>query len=484
MTQYLYLQSLASAVSQRRFKSIEVFNEQDNAKSSKAYKLYKLALDPSVSSHQAYAALYAGRKGNAHEDLAFERLLQRTIGRLENLLLLSDPKLNSKDELIRANIQAVRWIVSGLYLAQHGLREGAAYNLKRGLRYSDTIPAEWQDLCTAALRHLVLNHSMAGSKSAASRYAKHLIAQVAATSEEAVLRAQHDVLYAGLRRSSIPTEAANNAWLQLDESLTSLTQRFPQTWIKVSAFRMRQTVLQVTGQHERMLLELKTAPLPESERHLMSAVSSLALGRLSHANKHALSARIAYREGTTNWLVCTDVAIRSCLLSGTVDQAITLTKELRKYPKALAHGSVMEARLSLLEVYCTSFHQLLTNAPVRRGRPTGQNRRLKAQMNDASIEQHLYISLHVWQLIDAKAQHDDIEYDRILCNMLQYVRRRSNLRANHRFGLFVEFLFHNRAEAPSKKELQSFVRQIRSLDTTYSTGEIISYEILGDVLTR
>jgi hypothetical protein len=484
MTLYLYLQSLARTVSKRRPKRIEVFNEQEFDKSSKIYQLYRLALDPSVSSQQAHAELYSGRRVSAHADLTFERLLQRTAERLENLLLLSDPKLISKDEATRANIQAIRWITTGLHLAQHELKDGAVYNLKRGLKSIDTIPAQWQGLCTAALRQMVLHHSMTGSRSSANHYAKQLTEQVAAVAEEASLRARHDVLFADLRRTSLQTVMSEKSWMELDESLTILCQRFSQTWIKTSAFRMRQTVLQVTGQHDRMLLELKTAPLPQSERHLMTAVSSLAVGRISDATKHSLSARTAYREGSPNWLVCTDIAIRGYLMKGIPDRAITLGQELRRYHKMLAHDSVLDARLSLIEEYGKSFQQLISNAPVRRGRPTVQNKRLKTQLNDASIEQHLYISLHVWQLIDMKAQHDDIEYDRILFNMLQFVRRRRSLRNNHRFGIFIEFLYRHRASQPNQRHLQAYKRELRSLGTKYSTGEIIAYEILGEVLTR
>ncbi len=484
MTLYHYLQSLARTVSKRRPKRIEVFNENELDKSSKIYQLYKLALDPNVSSQQAHAELYSGKSVSAHADLAFERLLQRAAERLENLLLLSDPKLISRDEATRANIQAIRWLTAGLYLAQHEIKDGAIYNLKRGLKSSDTIPAQWQGLCSAALRQMVLHHSMTGSRSSANHYAKHLTEQVAAVAEESTLRARHDVLFADLRRTRLQTSMSENSWMELDESLTILCQRFPQTWIKTSAFRMRQTVLQVTGQHNRMLLELKTAPLPQSERHLMTAVSSLAVGRTSDAIKHALSARTYYRQGSPNWLVCSDIAIRGYLLKGIPDRAISLGQEVRRYHKLLAHDSVLDARLTLLEEYSKSFQQLISNAPIRRGRPTVQNKRLKTQLNNASIEQHLYISLHVWQLIDRKAQQDEIEYDRILFNMLQYVRRRRSLRNNHRFGVFVEFLHRHRASQPNQKHLQAFKRELRSLGTKYSTGEIIAYEILGDILTK
>jgi hypothetical protein len=234
-----------------------------------------------------------------------------------------------------------------------------------------------------------------------------------------------------------------------------------------------------------MLVELKTSPLPRVEVDLMTAVTNLELGNLVDARKHAIAARTEYKPGTTNWLTCTDVAIRSHMLSGNIKEALELIAELRHYPKLYANEIELDAWLGMIEAYCKSYQQLhSTNRAPRRGRPVERYQRFKTQLRNTSTTRQAYISLSVWQLIDARAQLDEELFEQTILNMLRYVRRRKALHKQHRLGVFVEFIYRHRYSKPTVNELQQFKQDLKALGTVYSNGEIISYEILGKVLTE
>ncbi len=246
---------------------------------------------------------------------------------------------------------------------------------------------------------------------------------------------------------------------------------------------MRLTAYQVIGDFEAMLVELRSSPLPPAEVDLMTAVTSMELGKLNEAKKHALSARTVFKPGSSNWLTCTDVAIRSQMLSGNVEHAAGLVADIRRFPRLTSQVSELDAWLGMVEAYCRSHEQLKTRPSPRRGRPTKQSQWFKTQLKDTSTTRQVYVSLSVWQLIDAKAQQDDELFEQTIHTMLRYVRRRPNLRDRHRYGVFVEFVHRHRFTRPTTRELRQFKLTLQSFGTVYSSGEIISYEILAEMLT-
>lgn len=483
MTSYQYLQALAGVIAQRRFKSIEVFNEPAEGTATKSYTLYKLALDPAVKSKDAMAALYAPPSKASHTSKVFANLVDRTVNRLENLLLLTDPAMNSGDPTYRTQVQAVRSLVIGMFLAQSGLAEGAHFHLRKGLRSRDTIPAEWQGLCISALRYLVLYHSQVGSRPKSRVYADELATCLKLVQEETMLRSQHDALYAAVRASNARTHESLMVWHAFLKSCSRAVRRPRETWFMASVSRMKLTAYQAIGDFQAMLGELRTSPLPRAEVDLMTAVTCLELGMLNDARKHALSARAVYKPGSSNWLTCTDVAIRSQMLSGNIDDVAELIADLRRFPRLTAQASELDAWLGMIEAYRQSYGQLKSHPSPRRGRPTKRYQLFKAQLKDTSTTRQVYISLSVWQLIDARAQRNADVFDQTLRNMLRYVRRRPDLRKGHRYGAFVEFINQHRSTKPSARELRQFKQALRALGTIYSSGEIIAYEILAELLT-
>jgi hypothetical protein len=483
MTTYEYLRALTGIVAQRRFKTIEVFNEPTGGRATKSYTLYKLAQDPAITSKDAMASLYSAHEGDSRHDKAFTNLIDRTVNRLENLLLLTDPSSSLGDKTFRSQLQAVRSLVIGMYLAQSGLADGAHFHLRKGIRHRDIIPAEWQGLCISALRHLVLYHSQFGSRSKAMVYANELEKCLKAVHMEAMLRSQHDTLYATVRASNSRSQEVRIKWHTFLQSCSRVHQHHRVPWFRVSVSRMRLTAYQVIGDFEAMLGELKSSPLPRAEVDLMTAVTSLELGLLTDAKKHALSARTVYKPGSSNWLTCTDVAIRSQMLSGHIEHATELVADIRRYPRLYSQVNELDAWLGMVEAYCRSFQQLLSHPTPRRGRPTKQYQHFKSQLRETSTTRQTYISLSVWQLIDARAQQDEDLFEQTIGNMLRYVRRRQDLRTKHRFGVFVEFVHKHRFTRPSTRELRQLKLTLQSFSTVYSGGEIISYETLGEMLT-
>ncbi|MBU3700080.1 MAG: hypothetical protein FGM33_08750 [Candidatus Kapabacteria bacterium] len=300
---------------------------------------------------------------------------------------------------------------------------------------------------------------------------------------ESEVRSRHDLLYAAARGSSLQSDAIRSQWKELEKACEKSLAHRREPWLKISLARILITALQATGQYEKMLVELKSCPLPRVEANLYTAVTSLELGLLGNAIKHAHAARDEYKPGSSNWLVCTDVAIRGHLLSGNADSSLLLAAEIRRHPRLAERNTELESWIAMLEAYCNSFRQLTLQQPPRRGRPTHTYLRLRAQLRDASTTRQVYISLNIWQLIDTKAQQDHPLYEQTLQNLLRYVRRRSNLRDRDRLGVFVEFIFTHRYTPPSANEMATFKRQLKALGSTYSRGEVISYEILGRVLT-
>ncbi len=483
MTSYQYLQALARVIAQRRFKTIEVFNEPAEGMTTKSYTLYKLAQDPAITSKDAIAALYDTPSGDSRHDKAFTNLIDRTVNRLENLLLLTDHSSSTGDKKHRLQLQAVRSLVIGMFLAQGGLAEGAHFHLRKGIRHGDTIPAEWQGLCISALRYLVLYHSQFGSRSKAMVYTDVLGKCLKAVHMEAMLRTQHDTLYAAVRASNARNHEVRVKWSSFLKSCSKALQHHREPWFRVSVSRMRLTAYQVIGDFEAMLVELRSSPLPPAEVDLMTAVTSMELGKLNEAKKHALSARTVFKPGSSNWLTCTDVAIRSQMLSGNVEHAAGLVADIRRFPRLTSQVSELDAWLGMVEAYCRSHEQLKTRPSPRRGRPTKQSQWFKTQLKDTSTTRQVYVSLSVWQLIDAKAQQDDELFEQTIHTMLRYVRRRPNLRDRHRYGVFVEFVHRHRFTRPTTRELRQFKLTLQSFGTVYSSGEIISYEILAEMLT-
>jgi hypothetical protein len=379
----------------------------------------------------------------------------------------------------------VRSLVTGLFLAHESLPVGATFHLKKGLKSSDIIPAGWQGLCSSALRYLIVYNSQFGSRSLSEKYARQLKQLLSAMQTEAALRSEHDVLYAAARGSSLRNDNIRSQWLALEESCSSALKLYHEKWVRVSLSSIRLTALQASGQYEKMLVELKSSPLPRAEVDLMTAVTNLELGFLIDARKHAIAARTEYKPATSNWLTCTDVAIRSHMLSGNIEEASQLISDLRLYPRLYANEIELEAWLGMIEAYCKSYQQMnSTKRAPRRGRPTVRYQRFKTQLRNTSTTRQVYISLSVWQLIDARAQLDEDLFEQTILNMLRYVRRRQDLRKRHRFGVFVEFMYRHRFSKPKVKELQQFKQELKALGNVYSNGEIISYEILGRVLTE
>jgi hypothetical protein len=479
----MYLQSLAGIIAQRRFKTIEVFNESTEEKATKSYKLYKLAMEPGMTSSKAIEVLYGAQSNAAGKSKLFANLVDRTVDRLENLLLLTDPSLYSDDVSYQKQVQSVRSLVTGLYLAQNGLSVGAVFHLRKGLQRADTIPAEWQGICVSALRYLAVYNSLYGSRSKSEEYASQLQQLLSAMQVEFELRSRHDILCATARRSTMQSEADRRQWLNIEQSCSKVLTEHQAPWFKVSIARIKTTALQATGQYERMLSELRSSPLPRVEVRLMSAVTSLELGLLDDAIKYATLARDEYKKGSANWLTCTDVAMRSHMLSGNVDQAALLASDIRRYPRLYDRDNELEAWIGMLEAYCQSYRQLRQQQPPRRGRPVQRYQHFKAQLRNSSTTRQVYISLSVWQLIDARAQQDGPLYEQTLNSMVRYVRRRQDLRNGSRFGVFVEFLFKHRFTSPTASELKNYMQALQEFGTKYSHGEIISYEILGRGLT-
>ena len=437
-----------------------------------------------MTSKQASTSLFNKPAYSASTEKQFANLVDRTVNRLEKLLLLTDPALYSEDGTHRIQLGAVRSLVTGLFLAHESLPVGATFHLKKGLKSSDIIPAGWQGLCSSALRYLIVYNSQSGSRSLSEKYARQLDQLLAAMQTEAALRSEHDVLYATARGSSLRNDKIRSQWLALNKSCSRALKLYHAKWVQVSLSSIRLTALQATGQYEKMLVELKSSPLPRAEVNLMTAVTNLELGHLIDAGKHALAARSDYKPGTSNWLTSSDVAIRSYMLSGNIEEALDLIVQLRHYPKLYTNEIELDAWLGMLEAYCKSYQQMHTSkrAP-RRGRPPERHQRFKTQLRNTSTTRQVYISLSVWQLIDAKAQmHEDL-FEQTILNMLRYVRRRKDLRKRHRFGVFVEFIYRHRFGKPTVKELQQFRQDLKALGTVYSNGEIIAYEILAKVLT-
>jgi hypothetical protein len=483
MKLFMYLQALARTIAQRRFKTIEVFNESAESKTTKSYALYKLAMDPTMTSKKAMAELYGQRSGKGSQDKLFSNLVERTVHRLENLLLLTDPSLYSDDESYHTHVKAVRSLVTGLFLAQNGLIVGALSHLKKGLKQREMIPAEWQGLCVAALRYLILYNSQFGSRSKTEEYSRKQNNLLIAIQVESDLRVRHDILYASARGSSLRNHANRTQWHVLHKACARALAQHNEHWFAVSLARISITALQATGQYEKMLTELAASPLPRVEINLYTAVTCLELGHLSNAIKHAVAAHDEYKPGSANWLTCINVAMRGHMLTGNVDQALVLAEEIRQYPRLYERDTALDAWIGMIEAYCHSYRQMRLHGPRRRGRPTQRYQRFKAQLRDSATSRQVYITSSVWQLIDARAQHQDELYEQTLMNMLRYVRRRKDLRNHHRFGVFVEFLFKHRYCAPTEAQLVKYTNDLKSIGNKFSNGEIISYEILGRVLT-
>jgi len=70
MTSFTYLQALVVVIAQRRFKSIEVFNESLEDKATKSYTLYKLAMDPTMTTSRAIEELYGRVSVLQHYDVS------------------------------------------------------------------------------------------------------------------------------------------------------------------------------------------------------------------------------------------------------------------------------------------------------------------------------------------------------------------------------------------------------------------------------
>ncbi|MFN5378935.1 MAG: hypothetical protein ACK5BQ_09235, partial [Ignavibacteria bacterium] len=136
---------------------------------------------------------------------AFNRLLHRTINRLENLVFFVDPVRFSDEPVVVQQVSAVRSLVVGLYLAQLSVTDGAVFHIQKGLRSISIIPAASQGYCVAALRYMLFHVSAYGPKHRAKEYHEQLQKTTDALHLETSLRAQHDLLHAQLYTGSIIT---------------------------------------------------------------------------------------------------------------------------------------------------------------------------------------------------------------------------------------------------------------------------------------
>ena len=484
MSNFTYLQALAVTIQQMRFKSIEVFNEDNVSSATKTFQLYKLALDPEMTSATARLRLSTLSSGNIQPVGAFNRLMQRTIARLENLVFFLDPLRFSDDPLLVQQIAAVRSLIIGLYLSQHNIGDGASFHLRKGLRHHETIPAAWQGFCVAGLRQLLLHVALHGQRHNAHKYHTQLIATNDALHLETTLRGNHDVLYAQIFTGSVLSERMRQQWNELYNECNLALGQCSMPWFVESVARITCTTLQVTERYDELIVFLRKSLLPKRETVLQTAICHMALCNLFKAADYAMRARDLFAQGTRNWFLCSDLAVRALLLQGEAQLAAGILQETRSTPNALIHDTHLKVGRRLAEAYCISLETLMQLDGPRRGRPHQFIRDLLEEIRAGSLARHFFIASHIWLLIESTAQCRRLQYDETLTTLWRFIQRRKHMRYNSRFGVFIEFLYQHRATAPSRADLNAFRKRLGELPSTFSDSEIVRFEILGKLLVN
>jgi hypothetical protein len=484
MSTFKYLVALAHGINQRRYKQIEVFNEEDSSRSTKTYQLYQLALQPGITAEMACTNLFGPSEKASHSRLAFNRLLQRTITRLENLVLLTDPERYSNDPEYVQHVAAVRSIVTGLYLAQNSIDSGALFHLRKGLKYHAIIPSFWQGYCVAGLRYMVFYHTLHGPLRTASIYHEILLACVQAVQLETILHSQHDFLIASLQREGTLTHRSEQQWQQLVESCKSALREKRLPWFEQSIARITNTALQALGQYAELLQQQRNSPLPKREVLIASAIAYIALGNEQKASVCAFQARPLFAAGTVNWYICTNIAVRSHLLQADATRASTLLLEARSQKRMGVNSGLQEIKRKMLEAYCDSLQHVICKSPPRRGRPLQRTRDLLNEIRDTSTARHYHVALHIWLLVESIAQHKLEQYEETLLRLRRSIQRSKNLRSESRLVTFVEFLYQSMRNPPTQQDLRKYSKRLESLSLVYSENEIVRFEILGKLLVN
>lgn len=484
MSSFTYLQALAGVIGNKRFKSIEVMNDDISRSNTQIHQLYKLALNPDMTAAIAREQLRSTSTSTSLSASTFTRLMQRTITRLENLLLLTDPGRYTDDPKVTKQVAAVRSLVIGLYLSQNGVSDGAVFHVRKGLKNWDAIPAAWQGLCIFGQRYMAFHYSLHGPTSRAIALQEDIELNLRAIHAETLLRVRLDVVFAKHKKLVTMTNQILQEWNELQIDCKRVLKEISLPWFRESVTRIRMTALQITGQYHELLKQQANSSLPEREKLLNEATACIALNRLHRAVECAIEARTYFGETTINWLICTDTATRALLLVGDATSALNFIKETKSHSRFSASHTNLGISRKLLEAYCTSFNQLSRRDTPRRGRPTKLIQGLIEELQDASLARHHSLALRIWLLIEARAQHDEEQYDSTLHQLHRFTRRRKKLGTNSRIGVFVNFLFEHRHKAPTSKELREYNRRLNNIGSKYTDNEIIRFDILGKELTK
>lgn len=484
MSSFKYLQALAHAIQQMRFKSIEVFEEDNSSATTKTFQLYKLALDPDMTSSVARERLATQTTDNVQSVIAFNRLMQRTITRLENLVFFVDPSRFSDDPVVVQQVSAVRSLVVGLYLGQHSIPDGAEFHIQKGLRSHDIIPAAYQGYCVSGLRYMLFHVALYGPKYKAKEYHELLLQTTNAMHRETTLRGQHDYLYAQHHTGTTLASHVRQQWNELYVNCLNALTECNIPWFVESVSRMIVSALQATEQYDALIKRLRRAPLPMREKLLQTAICHMALGNTDKAADYAIRAREHFARGTRNWFTASDIATRALLLQARTNHATVILRETRSFPSVLAHDAQLKIGRKLVEAYCTSLDNLLQASGPRRGRPPEFVRSLLEEIRAGALARHYFIAAHIWLLIEAKAQRNYTQYDDTLITLWRFLQRRKQLRDNSRLGVFVNYLYRHRNHPTTKTAHKEFLQRLAELPGAFTDSELVRYEILGKVLTE
>lgn len=482
MSSFKYLQALAHTIHQTRFKTIEVFDESNSEFNTKTFQLYRLALDPAMTSILARERLLTSSSNGIRSVAAFNRLLHRTINRLENLVFFVDPVRFSDEPVVVQQVSAVRSLVVGLYLSQLSVTDGAVFHIQKGLRSISIIPAASQGYCVAALRYMLFHVSAYGPKHRAKEYHEQLQKTTDALHLETTLRAQHDLLYAQLYTGSIITMHVRLQWDELYQDCMDALTKCAMPWFVESISRIVVSCLQATERYQELIKQLRSSPLPKREVLLQTAICYMAQSNVNKAADKALRARDLFAQGTRNWFVATDIATRALLLQAKTETASIILREKRAFPSVLANDSHLIIGHKLIEAYCLSLENLRHGGGPRRGRPPELVRSMLETIRSGSLARHYFIAAQVWVLIESMAQRNQIQYDETLVTLWRFLQRRKQLRDNSRLSVFVNYLYKHRNQPPTNAAQREYRQQLAELPGAFTDSELVRYEILGDLL--
>ena len=484
MSTFRYLQALASAIQQTRFTSIELFEEGNTSTATKTFQMYKLALDPEMTSAEARERLSQDSRSGIQSVDSFNRLMQRTINRLENLVFFVDPERFSRDPVVVQQFSAVRSIVVGLYLAQHSIHDGAVFHIRKGLHSRNSIPAAWQGYCLAALRHMVLHVALHGPAYKAKTYHEQLVQTNDAVHLETTLRGQHDLLYAQFYTVGSLTPHTIQQWDELYEACLHALKAFRMPWFLESISRIIVTALQANQRYDELIMHLRRSPLPQREVILQTAVCYMAQNNVQQAADFAMRARELYSQKSRNWFLASDVATKALLLQAKTDIVAKILKETRSFPGALTIGRELTIGRKLTEAYCMSLDNLLHGRGPRRGRPPELVRSILEGIQSDSFARHYFISTRIWLLIESKAQRNQVLYDETIVTLWRFLQRRKQLSDNSRLSVFVNYLYKHRNQPATRAAHRDYLRRLAELPGGVSDWELVRYEILGKVLAE